>query len=168
MTKIKLGVSACLLGQKVRYDGKDKFIRLTDFFDSDTYALFPICPEVEMGLSIPRPPIQMRLINKEPQLVNVNDVNIKHTEDLKQWFNDNLAILQKFDGFILKSKSPSCGNGTTPLFYKDQISSFDDGFFVKLLKQENSQIAIIDESSMQDPYKLKRFVLKLKTTRSTL
>lgn len=146
---IKVAVSACLLGQNVRYDGKNKQANLEKYFDSDIFHLVPICPEVEMGLSIPRSPIQ--LINKDTlKLVQVDDHTIELTNQMQTWFQTNYQNISKFSGFILKSKSPSCGNQTTPIYTYKQ-TEIADGLFVKLLKQDNPSISLIDEIEIENP-----------------
>ncbi|MCB1585962.1 MAG: DUF523 domain-containing protein [Xanthomonadales bacterium] len=142
---IKLAVSACLLGHNVRYDGKNKRIDLSLLFPSDEFTLTAICPEVNMGMGIPRKPIQMINHNNQLQLVQVENPKIHFENQMKNWFDQNIEFFKNFSGFILKSKSPSCGNQTTPHFQTDGESNIGDGYFVYLLKKINPQIAIIDE-----------------------
>lgn len=140
----KIAVSACLLGQNVRYDGKNKHIELTKYLDPKEYKLIPICPEVEMGMPIPRKPIEIHKTNKIT-LVQVDDHSIDFTQQMKMWFDDNKSRFSEFDGFILKSKSPSCGNGTTKNFTQADKFFLADGLFVTLLKKEFKGIKIFDE-----------------------
>ncbi|MDD3981999.1 MAG: DUF523 domain-containing protein, partial [Spirochaetales bacterium] len=110
MEKIKLGVSACLLGQEVRYDGGHKHDRyITDtlgpFFD-----FVPVCPEVECGLPIPRE--AMRLVGDpaNPRLVT-NKTGIDHTQRMLDYAKNRLDALARDElcGFIFKKDSPSSG-----------------------------------------------------------
>ena len=103
---IKIGVSACLLGRNVRYDGKNKEIELIEYFNPNIYQLTGICPEVEMGLSIPRPPIEI-INHGSINLVQVDDHTIDLTNQMKTWFQTNYQYISQFSGFILKSNSPS-------------------------------------------------------------
>lgn len=98
-------ISACLLGGKCRYDGKDK--NKIDLSVLEGYNLFPICPEVDGGLSVPRPPAERvgpYIINNEGK-----DVTAEYTRGaeiaLKTALENNCKIA------ILKAKSPSCGKG---------------------------------------------------------
>ena len=108
--KIKLGVSACLLGQRVRYDGGhqlDRFIR-------DTLGRWvefvPVCPEVECGLPVPRE--SMRLVGQveNPRLVTLKSGR-DMTDRMQTWAAGKLDELEAEDlcGFIFKAKSPSSG-----------------------------------------------------------
>lgn len=153
---IKLGVSACLLGKNVRYDGGNKFHNLDQYFNPSHYKLIAVCPEVEMGMAIPRPPIQI-INDGKIQLVQVDNNKIKLNKIMKSWFNKNKITLSEYAGFILKSKSPSCGNQTTPHFYSNNKSLLNDGYFVGLLKLQNPHVHIIDESSLNDSTQLTLF-----------
>lgn len=154
---IKIAVSACLLGQNVRYDGGNKFINFTDYFNKKKYQLHSICPEVEMGLSIPRKPIQIIKKQNQIQLVQVEDQNINHTHQMESWFNNSLNQIKGFHGFVLKSKSPSCGFNTTPLYNGENIEDKGDGYFVYLLKKHIKQPLIIDELGLKNPSTLSAF-----------
>jgi len=108
--KIKVGISSCLIGEKVRYDGEHKRDRLI----TDTFGRYfdwvPVCPEVECGLSIPREAMHLVGTPEVPHLVTIKS-NIDHTEKMLQWAKKKLQELEREDlcGFIFKSKSPSSG-----------------------------------------------------------
>ncbi len=163
MTRIKIGVSACLLGQKVRYDGKDKFSDLEKYFDPKDYQLIPICPEVEMGMSIPRPSIQMRIIDNDTRLVQVDDHKKDFTNQLNKWFDDNKSRFKQLQGFILKSKSPSCGYQTTPHFNTDESFTLKDGLFVMKLK--SNHVNIISDDKIKSSIEILGFKNNIKQTR---
>lgn len=109
--KIKVGISACLLGQEVRFDGghqRDNYITevLGKYF---TYI--PLCPEVAIGLGVPRS--SLRLINFSKDDLNPQAVMPKtgkdHTAELQEFAKISAPKLNKISGYILKKKSPSCG-----------------------------------------------------------
>ncbi len=164
MTRVKIGVSACLLGQKVRYDGKDKFANLEKHFDPKIYQLIPICPEVEMGMSIPRPSIQMRIIDGDTRLVQVDNHKLDFTEQLNNWFEENKQRFEQFKGFILKSKSPSCGNQTTPHFNSDESFELKDGLFVHQLKLNNNSTTLINETQIEQKEYFLKFIHQISKT----
>ena len=158
---IKIAVSACLLGKNVRYDGGHKYIDLNKHFDSGIYQLSGICPEVEMGMSIPREPIQIINSNNHIHLVQVNNQNINHNLEMEHWFKKNLNHLSQSQGFILKSKSPSCGNQTTVHYSTNNNQNLSDGYFVYLLKQQFINPLIIDEIDLINPILLSQFKKRL-------
>jgi uncharacterized protein YbgA (DUF1722 family)/uncharacterized protein YbbK (DUF523 family) len=107
--KIRLGISSCLLGQKVRFDGNHKH----DSFITGTLGQFfewvPVCPEVAIGLGIPRPPIRLTGSPASPRAVGVKDATIDVTDKLAAYGKRQAHALENLSGYIFKSKSPSCG-----------------------------------------------------------
>lgn len=109
--KIRLGISSCLLGHNVRFDGGHKM----DHYLHDTLAPYveyvPVCPEVEVGLPIPRPALrQVDAGNGKVRLVfskSSEDI----TERMQEWAQKRVKELEveNLDGFVFKAKSPSCG-----------------------------------------------------------
>ena len=157
MKKIKIAVSACLLGQNVRYDGGNKFVDLKHYLNPEIFELTGLCPEVAMGLSIPRPAIQI-INDKGMQLVQVNQPENDLTNKMHVWFSNNLEYFKQYTGFILKSKSPSCGYQTTPHHRENQQPILADGMFVHLLRKHQANVAIIDEVGLTNPVKCTEFV----------
>ena len=108
--KIKLGISSCLLGEKVRYDGGHKL----DHYLRDTLGQYvdwvPVCPEVEYGLPVPREAMHLSGTPDTPRLVT-SRTGIDHTDGMKRWTGHRLNELEKegLCGFIFKSRSPSSG-----------------------------------------------------------
>ncbi|BAV34858.1 hypothetical protein SCL_2581 [Sulfuricaulis limicola] len=107
--KIHLGISSCLLGQKVRFDGNHKL----DSFLSGTLGQFfewvPVCPEVAIGLGIPRPPIRLVGAASAPRAVGVKDASIDVTDKLAAYGKQQARKLDDLSGYVFKSRSPSCG-----------------------------------------------------------
>ena len=108
--KIRLGISTCLLGENVRYDGghrRDRFIieTLGQFVE-----FVPVCPEVECGLTIPRESMHLAGDPDSPRLVTTR-TKIDHTERMVNWARKRVRELEKENlcGFIFKSNSPSSG-----------------------------------------------------------
>ena len=105
-----MGVSACLMGEKVRYDGQHKLNRYIKDQLGQFVAFYPVCPEVDCGLPVPRE--AMRLVGdpEDPRLIT-QKTGIDHTDRMKDWMAgvlDQLASVG-ISGFIFKSKSPSSG-----------------------------------------------------------
>ena len=99
---MKIGISSCLLGNKVRYDGthkrNDELINLLD-----KHELIPVCPEIEAGFTIPREPIEI----KNDKVITRNGKDV--TDALISGSDKCLNKIIDCDFVILKSKSPSCG-----------------------------------------------------------
>jgi uncharacterized protein YbgA (DUF1722 family)/uncharacterized protein YbbK (DUF523 family) len=118
--KIKIGVSSCLLGNKVRYDGGRQQDRLITDTLGQFFEFVPVCPEVECGLSVPRE--AMRLVGdpRNPRLVT-RQTAIDLTEKMQTWTERRLPELEteKLLGFIFKSKSPSSGMERVTVYAQD-------------------------------------------------
>lgn len=117
MKKPRLGISSCLLGEHVRYDGghrRDRY--LTDVL-GDFVEWVPVCPEVECGLPTPRE--AMRLVGNpaSPRLLT-QKTGLDHTERMKTWARKRLAGLEKeqLDGYVFKADSPSSGMGRVKVY----------------------------------------------------
>ena len=109
MSRIRIGVSSCLLGRKVRYDGGHK----RNAFVVDSLAPYvefvPVCPEVELGLGTPRE--TLRLVRRDDEVRMVMAGGADHTAGMRRYAKRRAAELAKEDlsGYILKKDSPSCG-----------------------------------------------------------
>ena len=119
--KIRLGISSCLLGNNVRYNGGhhlDKFITGT----LGRYVEFvSICPEVECGLGVPRETLRLVGSANAPRLMTSRS-KIDHTEKMQKWTAQKIQELEKEDlqGFIFKSKSPSSGMERVKIYHADK------------------------------------------------
>lgn len=109
MDKIPVGVSQCLLGESVRFDGGHKHNR----YLTDTLAHFfefrPVCPEVAIGLGIPRKPIRLMVIGEQTRVVGVENPELDVTDALVAQAELTLAQMPEICGYVFMQKSPSCG-----------------------------------------------------------
>lgn len=107
---IRVGVSSCLLGREVRYDGGHKRDRyLTDVI-GDWVKWVPVCPELEIGLGVPRPTIRLEGVAADPRLIEPGSGE-DLTERMTDYSEKRVTELQELDldGYVLKRASPSCG-----------------------------------------------------------
>lgn len=158
--KIRLGVSACLLGEKVRYDGGHKW----DRFLTDTLAKYvdfvPVCPEVECGLPVPRE--AMRLVGdpKSPRLVTVRS-GLDHTELMLTWAARRVAELAGEDlcGFIFKSDSPSSGMERVKVYGPSGMPvKTGVGLFARAFKDHFPLLPVEEEGRLHDPRLRENFI----------
>jgi len=111
---IRVGISACLLGEKVRYDGGHKRADFCTEVLSGYFQFVPLCPEVAIGLGVPRPTI--RLVQQGSDIrVQSADGALDVTEPLKAYGLKKSAELTDLSGYIFCAKSPSCGMERVPL-----------------------------------------------------
>jgi uncharacterized protein YbbK (DUF523 family) len=102
---LKIGISACLLGERVRYDGGHKRNQMLLDYLALRYALVPICPEVAAGLGVPRPPVQLVARGVEIRAVGVLDEQLDVTRPLIEYGRQVIAG-EGLCGFVFKSRSP--------------------------------------------------------------
>jgi uncharacterized protein YbgA (DUF1722 family)/uncharacterized protein YbbK (DUF523 family) len=162
MPQIRLGISTCLLGQQVRYDGGhqlDRFITET----LGRYVEFvPVCPEVESGLGVPREPMRLVGDPAAPRLLTVR-TRIDHTERLLAWAQTRVQELEAEDlcGFIFKSKSPSSGMERVKV-YTDPPSGSPVtkgvGLFARLFMEHFPLLPVEDEGRLHDPALRENFI----------
>jgi len=112
---IKIGVSACLLGNEVRFDGGHKHFKFITKSLSHYADLKPICPEVEAGFSTPRPAMQLRKKKLSIRLVISKNDNKDVTEQMNQYAHQRVTDLHDLDAYIFKKNSPSCGVYRVPV-----------------------------------------------------
>ena len=109
LEKIRIGVSSCLVGERVRYDGADK----RDTFIAETlgaaFELVPVCPEVAIGMGVPRPPIRLVGNPERPRALGIDDPNLDVTAPLTAFGRRMAVELDDIDAYIFKTRSPSCG-----------------------------------------------------------
>ena len=158
--KIKIGISSCLLGNKVRYDGQHKL----DNFLKNTLGQFvewlPICPEVECGLSIPREAMNLHGTLENPQLYTIRTKK-NLTEKMQNWISVKISELAKenLSGFIFKKKSPSSGLYDAKLYNEKGFSyAKTPGLFAKAFIENFPLIPVEDEGRLHDPVLRENFI----------
>jgi len=107
---IKVGISRCLLGEKVRYDGSHKRNNLIIKTLGAHFKLVPFCPEVAIGMGIPREPIQLVTSDSpRPEARGVFQPELDYTVALETYADGLSRQLDSLSGYIFKGRSPSCG-----------------------------------------------------------
>ncbi len=162
-TRIKIGISSCLLGNKVRYDGGHKL----DRFLSGTLGAFmdyvPVCPESECGLGIPREAMRLEGEADDPRLVTVK-TKIDLTSKMKKWAKKRVTELAKEElcGFIFKSKSPSSGMERVKVYGKNGIPApKGSGLFAREFMDRYPLIPVEDEGRLHDPGLRENFIERI-------
>lgn len=161
--KIKLGISSCLLGNNVRFDGGNKLSQdLIDAFGG-LVEWVPVCPEVESGLPVPREPMQLVGAEAKPRLITLES-KIDRTDELSCWLARKLEQLERqgLKGFVLKARSPSCGVRDTPRYSATgEIVSVRGGLFAEAVRSHFPLLPVEDEETLRDPGTRKRFLSRI-------
>ncbi|WP_456379450.1 DUF523 domain-containing protein [Thiolapillus sp.] len=151
--KPRVGVSACLLGQALRYDGASRphaWIRdrLPEYAE-----IVPFCPETGAGLDVPRPAVQLvRGDDGRIRVCGVDDSRLDVTAVLQQWIRQQAPELQMLDAIIFKSRSPSCGLGSAPLFDGDGklLQADFSGLYAAWVQMNYPGMVLCDERKLEE------------------
>lgn len=158
-SKPKIAVSSCLLGNPVRYDGTDKFNSLICDHLAKQFEVIAICPEVEAGLGVPRPPVRLTGNPKQPLALGIEDASLNVTAALTLFANSWLAQAKIVSGLILKSRSPSCGLRDTPVFDQyGEVQSRGSGLFSQIITRHYPQLPMDDEAGIAEPERCAIFI----------
>ncbi len=161
-----IGVSQCLLGDAVRYDGQSKANLVVIEQLSKQFRFVPVCPEVEAGLGVPRPPVQLTGNINKPKLSGRDDPTIDITPLMQRYCLAKVTTLQNIAGFILKSRSPSCGLNSTPIYINGHcVSETGRGIFARHLADTYPDLPVIEDCNLQNPNRLNEFIQLTRTQR---
>ncbi len=148
---IRIAISSCLLGERVRYDGESKLQSWLD--ECGEVEWVPVCPEVEIGMSIPREAIQIEESNAGLRLIGVESRQ-DWTEQMNDFARQRVLQLQSADivGYVFKARSPSCGIGDVPLLgvMGQSVVGKTNGRFCDVLMVMWPELPIANETMMLD------------------
>ena len=153
----RIGISRCLLGENVRYDGGHK----RDSVLIETLGRYaewvPVCPEVEVGLGTPREPMQLVGDPQAPRLVTIN-TGVDYTDAMNRFAQQRVRELDALNlsGFVFKAESPSCGITGV---------SLGPGLFARAFMAHFPLIPVEDEDRLHDPQVLKGFLKRVRSYR---
>jgi uncharacterized protein YbgA (DUF1722 family)/uncharacterized protein YbbK (DUF523 family) len=160
VSTIRLGISTCLLGEPVRYDGGHK----RDRFITDTLGQYvefvPVCPETECGLGIPRESMHLAGNPASPRLVTTR-TKVDHTDRMVAWARKRLEELEQEDlcGFIFKSDSPSSGMERVRVYGDTGMPERKGvGIFARMFMEQFPLLPVEEEGRLHDPKLRENFI----------
>jgi uncharacterized protein YbgA (DUF1722 family)/uncharacterized protein YbbK (DUF523 family) len=158
--KIKIGISSCLLGEKVRYDGGHKL----DPFLRDTFGRYVewvrVCPEVESGLPVPREAMHLMGDPDSPRLVTIHS-GIDHTNRVLRWTKRNISAPERTGlcGHVFKARSPSCGLSGVKLYSPHgTLLGTGPGIFARMFAERFPVLPVVEEESLYNPAVRENFI----------
>lgn len=159
----KVGVSACLLGHNVRYDGGHKRDRFIIEALGKHILFLPICPETAIGLGVPRPTIHLVGEPQLPRLRGVTDPNWDITTKMESYARKQVQALDDISGYILKKDSPSCGMERVKVYAEGGGRSIrkGTGVFARILMQQRPLLPIEDEGRLNDSVLRENFINRI-------
>lgn len=157
--KIVLGISSCLLGQEVRFDSSHKHNRYITDTLGEYFDFQPFCPEVAIGLGIPRPPIRLVRIDDQIRVRGVREPDKDVTEALTSYAQTAASACTHLSGYIFKSKSPSCGMERVKV-YNEQGNPVDAaaGVYAAGIMQQYPSLPVEEEGRLMDPHLRENFI----------
>lgn len=160
---IKIGISSCLMGNNVRYDGGHKL----DRYIRDTLGRYvefvPVCPESECGLTIPREPMRLVGDPAAPRLITIR-TGIDHTERMLAWSRERVRTLEHENlcGFIFKKDSPSSGMTRVKVYNPDgRPERKGSGLFARVFMTHFPLLPVEDEGRLHDPKIRENFIERI-------
>lgn len=160
LTPLRIGISSCLLGETVRYDGGHK----RDRFLVDTLGRYvewvPVCPELEVGMGVPRESLRLLRSAGGTRLVAIKSRQ-DYTRVMQKWVRARLADLAKESlcGYVLKSRSPSCGMERVPIYDENGVPAKKGiGAFAGPLLERFPHLPVEEEGRLHDPKLRENFI----------
>jgi uncharacterized protein YbgA (DUF1722 family)/uncharacterized protein YbbK (DUF523 family) len=158
--KIKIGVSSCLLGNEVRFDGGHKHDRYITGTLGTFFEFVPVCPEVECGLPVPRE--AMRLVgNPDTPRLLTSRTGVDHTDRMNNWAKERVTQLagENLCGYIFKSKSPSSGMERVKVYDKNNVPKpVGVGLFARIFKDTFPLLPVEEEGRLHDMVLRENFI----------
>jgi uncharacterized protein YbgA (DUF1722 family)/uncharacterized protein YbbK (DUF523 family) len=170
-----LGISSCLLGAQVRWDGGNKRDQWLAEQLGRIVQYYPVCPEMECGFGVPRDPLCLVGDPRAPRLVT-SRTKQDRTRRMLQWARRRLRELERadLDGFIFKGGSPSCGTKGIRVYdihKKKRVASRGQGVFARAFMEHFPLIPVEGDGRLHDPKLRENFLercLVIKKWRETL
>lgn len=160
--KIPVGISSCLLGDEVRYNGGHKRSSLCLDTFSEHFDFKKFCPEVAIGMGVPRQPIRLVGELDCPQALGVNDADLNVTGALAEYGGQVAAQAEHFSGYILMRESPSCGLYSTKVYGKNgPFLHKRAGIFAQELRVRLPLLPMEEEGRLQDGALRENFVARV-------
>lgn len=164
MTTLRLGISSCLLGEEVRWDAGHK----KDAFLTGTLGPFvewvPVCPELEMGLGVPREPIRLQGDPASPRLVGSRSGE-DHTDAMQRFAQRRARDLASLDlcGYVLKKSSPSCGMERVKVYDRPDAPGTRKGVgaFARVLMETMPHLPVEEEGRLEDAGLRENFITRV-------
>jgi uncharacterized protein YbbK (DUF523 family) len=156
MTPPRVGISSCLLGENVRYDGGHKRDPFAAGALGERVTLVPVCPEVELGMGVPREPVRLERSGGEVRMVGVTSGK-DHTQAMTHFAERRAAELEALDlsGYVFKKNSPSCGPAGVPI---QGSESAGRGLFAAAIRNRMPHLPVVDEGDLADAAGQARFL----------
>ena len=160
---LKIGISACLLGQPVRFNGGHKESRLCSDVLARHFQFVPVCPEVAIGLGTPRQAIRLVGEPEQPRALGSRDAALDVSDALGAYGRQVAAEADALCGFILMQKSPSCGMQRVKVYRDDgqPAPGTGRGLFAAALMEARPDLPAEEDGRLNDPVLRENFITRV-------
>ena len=161
MKKIPIGISSCLLGQNVRFDGGHKRDAYITGTLSQYFEFYPFCPEMGIGLGTPRPTLHLEKIDNAVRCTGVKDRAVDVTERLRDYAEHQKNLHADLCGYILKKDSPSCGMEKVKIYVNDIPNRKGVGIYAEEMMRSNPLLPVEEEGRLGDAALRENFIQRV-------
>ncbi len=162
LEKIPIGISSCLLGDRVRYDGGHKGHSYITGTLGEYFEFRSFCPELAIGLGVPRKPIRLvRTVSKDIRCVEIENQEKDYTEQLSQCADAQAEWVKSLCGYILKKDSPSCGMERVKVWGDNMPMREGVGLFARRLMERFPYLPVEEEGRLGDSVLRENFVQRV-------
>src|SRR5688572_283085 len=163
LSPVRIGISACLLGEEVRFDGGHKRNSFLTEILGPHVQWVPVCPEVEVGMGTPREPVRLFRSGSELRMVTVHTGH-DYTEAMNRWAEERVRQLDREDlcGYVLKKDSPSCGMEGVKVYGRSDVPErAGRGLFAQVLMTHMPWLPVEEEARLTDPRLRENFLERI-------
>ena len=162
-TRPRLGISACLLGEEVRFDGGHKYNGYVNLTLAEHFEFVSFCPEVASGLGTPRTPIRLVNVDGQVRALDVKNPALDATDKLLQYASSVLPQLAGLSGYIVKKGSPSCGMERVKVYHKEIPTANGRGIYTEQVLQSAPNLPVEEEGRLMDSRLRENFITRVFT-----
>lgn len=151
MGRLRIGISSCLLGEPVRYNGAHKLASWLDALVPEVEWI-SVCPEVESGMGVPREPVRLERSDSGARMIGISSA-VDYTSRMNTWaaLRIDALVAAGLCGYVLKKDSPSCGLARVPLHEDGVAVDRGRGLFAAALLDRLGDLPIEEEDTLADP-----------------
>lgn len=161
MKKIPIGISSCLLGANVRYDGSHRLDAYIVGTLGEYFEFHPFCPEMGIGLGVPRPTLHLVKIDHAVHCIGIKDLDWDVTEPLRAYAEQQQHLHSDLCGYILKKGSPSCGMERVKVYTNNQPHADGVGIYAAEMMRQNPLLPVEEEGKLGTPGLRENFIQRV-------
>lgn len=163
--QIKIGISSCVLGERVRFDSGHKISKFVTKELTPYFEFVPVCPEVGSGMPVPRPTIRLMSNEDRIALVETKDPTKEHTQAVVDYSKSKVIELERKQlcGYIVCAKSPTCGMERVKVYKKNSAENVGVGLYTNELMKAMPWLPVEEDGRLNDPVLKENFITRIYT-----